>query len=392
MKNTLRKIYLNTKYTSVFIFGLTCLILLSLIQFRAETYIAARYTVPEIVNESSNILIGTISEVNTNRKNAKVKVTEYLKGSAEFQEVKIRFDVYKGEEDQREQLSQFLKVGEPIIVFYLKKNNRIDSLAHTRGKWFQTQVTRQNGKWGWWGFTHFEKYLNKDKVSKRDSTPEFQNELTAMLGENAVQLHFLNTDDHKEEIRTITEINQVSDRWIAYKSTENKDLPGISNADILWLGHRSIGRDGKYRLNTRQESKIKEFVKNGGIVIVSGQDSDPKNPCKTGWLPQPLNGVESNHRNDFKITSNAGSLFNQPHRIRTGQLSLDDSWDGWNNKFEILATTNGGKEIVVAKLKYGKGMYLITSLHNNRKEQIAKNRPMLENIVHFAVNSLEKSQ
>ena len=355
----------------------------------AEAYIAKRYTVPQIIGESNNVLFGTVKEVNTKRKTATVNVEKYLKGDNEFEEIKIRFDVYKGEEDHREQISRFLKVDEPIIICYLKDNRRIDSLAHTRGKWFQTQVTRQNGKWGWWGFTHFEKYLNRDKVSQRDSTIEFQKELNAMLGDDAIQLLLFHNERYEAEIPIISNISKVGKKWISYHQTTDRNLPGLSDTEILWLGCRSIGRDGKYRLNNNQEKKIREFVKNGGVVIVSGQDSDDGNPCETGWLPHKLNGVESNHRNDFQSTSIAGSLFKTPHRIRSGQLSLDDSWDGWNEEFKILATTNNGKEIVVAKLSYGKGMYLITNLHNNNKEQAAKNRPLLENLIHYSVATLK---
>ena len=366
-----------------------CLISLFFLQNNANAYITKRYTVPQIIGESSNVLFGTVKEVNTKRKNATVNVEKYLKGKSDFKEIKIRFDVYKGEEDHRNQISKFLKVDEPIIIFYLKDDRRIDSLAHTRGKWFQTQVTKQNGKWGWWGFTHFEKYFNKDQVTRRDSTQEFQKELNAMLGKDAIQLHLFHDERYQAEIPIISEINKVDKQWISYHQTTDRNLPGLSNAEILWIGCRSIGRDGRYRLNENQEKKIKEFVKNGGIVIVSGQDSDDDNPCKTGWLPYKLNGVESNHRNDFESTSKAGSLFKAPHRIKSGQLALDDSWSGWNDRFEILATTNNGKEIVVAKLRHGKGMYLITNLHNNSKEKATKNRYMLENLIHFAVATIK---
>ena len=383
----------NSKVKRYPCIGLLVVSLIMLAELSAVPYIAARYTIPQIVSESTNVLFGTVSELNTKRKTVKVKVEKDLKGTSEFDEIKIRFDVFKGEEDQREELSRFLRNDEPIVICYRKDGGRIDSLAHTRGKWFQTQVTKQrNGDWGWWGFTHFEKYLNRDKVSRRDSTPDFQKELSAMLGENALQLLLFSTKEYQVELPVISGINKVQEHWIAYHQTTKRELPGLGKANILWLGCRSIGRDGRYWLNSKQEKRIKDFVKNGGIVIASGQDSDSGKPCGSGWLPEPLQGVESKHRNDFQATSKAGELFKAPHRIRSGQLSLDDSWNGWNDKFEVLATTNKGKEIVVAKLRYGTGMYLITNLHNNRKEQVAQNRPMLENLMHFAVAFLEKSK
>lgn len=365
--------------------------LLLLNQQISEGYIAKRYSVPQIVSESSNILFGTVSEVNTKRRTAKVKVERYLKGNPEFNEVKIRLDTYKGEADHREEAMRLMKQDAPIIVFYLREGRRIDSLAHVSGKWFQTQTTKRGDEWGWWLFTHTEKYLNRDKVSRRDSTVDFQKELDAMLGEDAIQLHFLRTDSYKAEYPAISSINSIGDRWIAYDGTTNRDLPRLNKSDILWIGFRTLSRDGRYRLNNKQENRIKEFVKNGGVVIVSGQDSDEQNPCRTGWLPEPLNGVESSRRNDFQPTSDAGELFKAPHRIRSGELALDDSWSGWNQKYQVLATTNNGKEIVVAKLRYGKGMYLITNLRNSERKEVSKNREMLENLVHFAIEFLKDS-
>lgn len=365
--------------------------LLLLNQQTSEGYIAKRYSVPQIVSESSNILFGTVSEIDTKRRTAKVKVERYLKGNPEFNEIKIRLDTYKGEADHREEAMRLMKQDAPIIVFYLREGRRIDSLAHVSGKWFQTQTTKRGDEWGWWLFTHTEKYLNRDKISRRDSTVDFQKELDAMLGEDAIQLHFLRTDSYREEYPAISSINSIGNRWIAYDGTKNRDLPRLNKADILWIGFRTLSRDGRYRLNNKQENRIKEFVKNGGVVIVSGQDSDEDRPCRTGWLPEPLNGVESAQRNDFQPTSDAGELFKAPHRIRSGELALDDSWIGWNQKYQVLATTNGGKEIVVAKLRYGKGMYLITNLRNSQRKEVDKNREMLENLVHFAIEFLEDS-
>ena len=363
-----------------------------LMQSPVEGYIAKRYTVRQIVAESTNVVFGTVREVNTKRKTAKIEVEENLKGSSEFQEIRIRFDVYKGEEDHREEIIDFLRQDEPIIVFYLKAGRRIDSLAHTRGKWFQTQVTRPRDKdWGWWLFTHFEKYLNRDKVSRRDSTPDFQNELRTMLSGDALQLLLLKTDSYESEPRAIAELDAVADFGFIYHATTDRNLPTLGEADILWIGFRALS-EGRYRLNAKQERRIREFVKNGGIVIASGQDSDDKRPCGTGWLPEPLKGVESPTRNDFQTTAHAGELFKAPNRIRSGQLALDDSWKGWSDKYQILATTNNGKEIAIAKLRYGKGVYLITSLHNRGSSQIAKNRRMLENLVHFATGFLEESK
>ena len=381
----------NTIRKSGYLFSLLVASLLMLTQVPADGYIAKRYTIRQIVAESTNVVFGTVTEVNTKRKTAKIKVAENLKGTSEFQEIKIRLDVYKGRVDHREEAMRLMKKDAPIIIFYLREGRRIDSLAHISGKWFQTQTSKRGDEWGWWLFTHTEKYLNNDKVSRRDSTPDFQEELRTLLSGDALQLLLLKTDRYESESRAVAELDAVADFGFVYHATNDRNLPTLREADILWLGFRTLS-EGRYRLNRKQERKIKEFVKNGGIVISSGQDSDDNRPCETGWLPEPLNGVESPHRNDFKATDHAGELFKAPNRIRSGQLALDDTWDEWNEKYQVLATTNNGKEIVVAKLKYGKGMYLVTSLRNDRNSQVSKNRRMLENLMHFAVSFLETSK
>ena len=382
---------LNALRKSRYLFILLVASILMLTQAPADGYIAKRYTIRQIVAESTNVVFGTVTEVNTKRKTAKIKVEENLKGTSDFQEIKIRLDVYKGRVDHREEAMRLMKQDAPIIIFYLREGRRIDSLAHISGKWFQTQTSKRGDEWGWWLFTHTEKYLNNDKVSRRDSTQDFQEELRTLLSGDALQLLLLKTDRYESESRAVAELDAVADFGFVYHATSDRNLPTLREADILWLGFRTLS-EGRYRLNRKQESKIKEFVKNGGIVISSGQDSDDNRPCETGWLPEPLNGVESPHRNDFKATDHAGELFKAPNRIRSGQLALDDTWNKWNEKYQVLATTNNGKEIVVAKLKYGKGMYLVTSLRNDRNSQVSKNRRMLENLMHFAVSFLETSK
>ena len=125
-------------------------------------------------------------------------------------------------------------------------------------------------------------------------------------------------------------------------------------------------------------------------MVVSGQDSDPERPCDTGWLPERLKGVERKHRQDFQPTRAAGTLFSTPNRVKSGRMSIDDTWTGWNDKYTILATTNGGKDIAVAMLKHGTGMYLVTGLQNETSDNISTNRRVMENLIHFAIEQLKR--
>ncbi len=190
------------------------------------------------------------------------------------------------------------------------------------------------------------------------------------------------------EYLALRKINRVDKRRVVYQQTKDRNLPGLDEAHILWIGVDEIGMDG-YLLRKKTEDKIKSFVQNGGVVIVSSQDSDPGRLCGNGWIPEPITGVEEVARQDFEPTKYAGDIFNKPKRIRSGRVHLDDTWTGWSNKYKILATTNSGKNIALAMLPYGKGMYLVTALHNENERYVRTNASLMENIVHFSVKWLE---
>jgi hypothetical protein len=99
-------------------------------------------------------------------------------------------------------------------------------------------------------------------------------------------------------------------------------------------------------------------------------------------------GVDRNLSNDFQPTPKSANLFKIPNTVESGQLHIDDTWTDWDEKFAVLATTNSGKDIVVATLKEGKGMYIVTGIQNETQEDVEANSPLMENLIYFAVNHL----
>ena len=179
-------------------------------------------------------------------------------------------------------------------------------------------------------------------------------------------------------------------KWrVAYQQTRDRSLAGLQDAQILWIGVDEMSKNG-YRLSKKAEDRIKSFVQRGGIVIVTSQDSDPPGKlCGNGWIPEPIKGVEEAARRDFKPTKRAGDMFKRPNLVNPGTVRLDDTWTGWSKKYEVLATTNAGKNIALATLQYGKGMYLVTALHNETEAYAKDNAPLMENIIHFSVKRLK---
>ena len=371
--------------------------------FQSDAFIQKRYSLEEIINACTNIIFGTVTELSTERMTAKVRVEDNLKGKSEFKEIQINVAVGQGNFPR--EMMRMLKVGLPVIVFYAKQGLRIDSLGHVNGTWFKTHAHDKTDKSHvWWNFTHIEIYMPS---TYNGTTADFQTLLRGILAgkikpkpprtaeikrlsqapSGTVRTLVLTGNHYKVVFPVLAEFGQVGHRKIAYQKTKDRELVDLNHADILWIGHGEIC-ESKYFLTTKQENRIKTFVKNGGVVIVSGQDSDDDRPCNTGWLSEPLTGVERWGRSDFQPTRAAGTLFSKPNAIQSGAVFIDDAWTGWNDKYTLLATTNGGKDIAVAMLPHGKGMYLITSFRNETGVNIFVNRPMLENLIHFAVKWL----
>ena len=371
---------------------------------QTQAFIARHYTLQEVLAECSNIVFGTVTSVNQKRMTAKVKVEENLKGESDFKEIKINLSTGQGNFPQK--MIKKFKAGKPIIIFYKREGRRIPSLGHIDGTWFQTfGQDRSDKSRVWWNFTHIEIYMHR---TYKGSTPDFQRvvrdtlagrikpkkarsskvESLAEASAGAVRVLVLSGNRFNVEFPTISAFNPVGGSQVVYQRTKDRNLPALKHADILWLGQGEICEE-RYRLNKEREKRIKAFVKRGGVVIVSGQDSDEDRPCPTGWTPEPMKGVERMGRTDFEPTRAAGTLFSEPNEIEFGDVFLDDAWTKWSDEYTILATTNDKKEIAFASLEYGEGMYLITSLQNETSANVFINYQIIENLIHLAVKWLE---
>ena len=190
------------------------------------------------------------------------------------------------------------------------------------------------------------------------------------------------------EYNAIRAVRRTGNRKMAYEATQDPTLPDLDEVNILWVGHREIAYSG-YLLNKATEKKIKGFVEKGGIVIVSGQDADRGDPFEIGWLAGNLNGVERKPTQEFTVTEQGQNLFAEPNEVRSGQLYIDDTWTDWDGDFQVLATSNDGKDLVVGVRKHGKGLYIITSLRNDNRYTVERNKKLIENILHYAASQVQ---
>ena len=372
--------------------------LLSLCRIEAaHAFITRNYTLQEVLDECSNVAFGTTESVDQKRQRVIVKLEENLKGKSEFSQIKINAAVgQRTKQTSPEMLMSKFKVGLPVIIFYQRKGRSLNALGYVSGTWFQVFGDNMSDKSRvWWRFTHIEIHMHRTFAG---STEEFQDVLRGVLSGKKwpsarpgdVKVLMLTGNGVRSvgtstaEFLTLKKFSEVGERRVAYQGTRDKGLADLDDAHILWIGVDELCMDG-YRLNKAQEDRIKNFVKSGGIVVVSSQDSDSGKLCENGWIPEHIKGVEEQMRGDFQPTGHAGDMFKSPRSIKNGTVHLDDTWTEWSNKYKILATTNSGKNIALAKLQHGQGMYLVTALQNETEADLKANAPIMENIIHFSV-------
>ena len=197
----------------------------------------------------------------------------------------------------------------------------------------------------------------------------------------------------ESEFPVLQQFESIRQHRIIYEPTENLKTDGIAKTHILWMGHGEIYKEG-YRLSIDDEHRIKDFVRRGGVVIVSGQDvrDIQKRRRGLGWTPEPLMGVEYDETLEFTPTRHGkkSRIFQTPHKILSGQIKLDDMWHDELNRYIPLATANGGDEAAMLQLPFQEGLYIVTSLKNETDTDVQVNQPMMENLLYFSVKWLDQ--
>ena len=77
----------------------------------------------------------------------------------------------------------------------------------------------------------------------------------------------------QSEFPVLSTFTDIEGETVTYEQTNDRSLPGLDDADVLWIGQGEICENA-YFFNADTENKIKDFVQGGGIVISVGQDSD----------------------------------------------------------------------------------------------------------------------
>ncbi len=205
-----------------------------------------------------------------------------------------------------------------------------------------------------------------------------------------------------EEFSVLERFEYVHEHHMLYESVNNLRNERLAKMDILWIGAGEIYKGG-YRLNIDTEHRIKNFVSQGGVVIVSGQDvkTNSRQRRGAGWIPEPLTGVEYDETDELLPTSQGrrSRVFHTPNMLNTTPdtkeiplVKLDDMWVDPLGKWNSLAKSTEQDASALLTLPFQKGLYIVTSLKNDTERDVEINNKLMENLLHFSVKWIDNQK
>ncbi len=127
-------------------------------QTHVSAYIEALYSLDQVLEESTNIVVGRIESVDLRRRTAVAIVERSLKGRKDYERIQMAFG--SGPRQQAMFMLELLEKGDPFIFYYERNYRSVKGLAHCGNYWIQLIGSHQsNDRRMWWRFTHIEIYF-----------------------------------------------------------------------------------------------------------------------------------------------------------------------------------------------------------------------------------------
>ena len=205
-----------------------------------------------------------------------------------------------------------------------------------------------------------------------------------------------------EEYPIIEQFEYIQEHHMLYEPVDTLRNDRLAKMDILWIGNGEIYKSG-YRLNIDAEHRIKNFVSQGGVVIVSGQDvkTNVRQRRGGGWIPEPLTGIEYDETDELLPTTQGrrSRIFHKPNILNTTPetkeiplVKLDDMWVDPLDKWNSLAKSTAQDASALLTLPFQQGLYIVTSLKNDNPRDVEINKKLMENLLHYSVKWLDNQK
>ena len=122
----------------------------------ASAFIERMYSLQEVLNESTHVVVGRLDTVDEKARTAVLAGERALKGPLDYP--KINLNIALGPGPHANYMLELIEPGKPAIIFYKQQDKRMDALLHTADCWFQF-VGNDDPKARekvWWRLTHVE--------------------------------------------------------------------------------------------------------------------------------------------------------------------------------------------------------------------------------------------
>ena len=380
-------------------------------QYNASAFIERHYKLQEVIDACTNIVAGKVKSVDNKRLWVILQVEEDVLGKSGLEEIKINLAVgQRRSGTSPTTMVRYFKKGAPFVIFYDSHYGQLNSVGYVDGAWFQCKThigERPDWKKRWWTFTHIEIYMRRTFNGKATDLQKLvKNTLkkhnTGVLaqtpaptfdkaGKNDIKVLVFTGFRCKTEFRTLCRFRKIGEYQFSFQETQNRQMPELSKVDILWIG-QGVLRESMYFKDKMSEQKLKNFVKKGGVLIISGQDDYSRH---TNVIPENFYGIERSKKPSIKPVKDASDIFKKPNKI-TGELYTNSYWTMWNRKYVVMPAFRfsgprfrEGGIAPIGVFTYGKGMYLITCLQNETFFQVSTNYRFMENCIYFAARKLK---
>ena len=217
-----------------------------------------------------------------------------------------------------------------------------------------------------------------------------------------IKVMVLTSNGTNEEFPVIERFEYINEHHMLYESVDTLHNDRLAKMNILWIGNGEIYRSG-YRLSIDAEHRIKNFVSQGGVVIVSGQDvkTNVRQRRGGGWIPEPLTGLEYDETDELlpTVQGRRSRIFHKPNMLNTTPdtkeiplVKLDDMWVDPLGKWNSLAKSTAQDASALLTLPFQEGLYIVTSLKNDTGRDVDINKKLMENLLHYSVKWLDNQK
>ncbi len=148
----------------------------------AGGFIQRMYTLQEVLDESTHVLVGRLGKVDAKARTAVAVMDRALKGKLEYR--RVLMNIALGPAHHGKYIIERLKPNAEVILFYKRAGGNIACLVHAGDIWFQLFAT-DNPKSRdkvWWRMSHVEIYMNR---TFNGGTPELIKVIRDVLAKRA---------------------------------------------------------------------------------------------------------------------------------------------------------------------------------------------------------------